>query len=62
MPIASHTKALLRILITELRVNSETDIQPTYRVMTPDRILMAGLAQRPKSGDGGNRTRVRSRV
>ena len=30
-----QTKALLRILIAELRVNSKTDIQPTYRIVTP---------------------------
>jgi exonuclease VII small subunit len=30
-----QTKALLRILIAELRVNSTTDIQPTYRIVTP---------------------------
>jgi len=30
-------KALLRILIAELRVNGKTDIQPTYRIITPDR-------------------------
>jgi hypothetical protein len=32
-----QTKALLRILIAELRVNSKTDIKPTYRIITPDR-------------------------
>jgi len=32
-----QAKALLRILIAELRVNSKTDIQPTYRIITPDR-------------------------
>lgn len=30
-----RTKALLRILIAELCVNSKTDIQPTYRIVTP---------------------------
>ena len=30
-----QTKALLRILIAELRVNSKTEIQPTYRIVTP---------------------------
>ena len=30
-----QTKALLRILIAELRVNSKTSIQPTYRIVTP---------------------------
>src|SRR6202044_876918 len=29
-----QTKALLRILIAELRVNSKTEIQPTYRIVT----------------------------
>ncbi|HXB65595.1 MAG TPA: recombinase family protein [Solirubrobacteraceae bacterium] len=38
-----QAKALLRILIAELRVNSKTDIQPTYRVLTPDRLLTAGV-------------------
>ncbi len=30
-----QTKALLRIVIAELRVNSKTDIQPTYRIVAP---------------------------
>jgi site-specific DNA recombinase len=30
-----QAKALLRILIAELRVNGKADIQPTYRVITP---------------------------
>lgn len=30
-----HTKALLRVLIQELRVNSRAEILPTYRVATP---------------------------
>lgn len=30
-----HTKALLRILIQELRVNSRAEILPTYRIATP---------------------------
>ncbi len=30
-----HTKALLRVLIQELRVNSRTEILPTYRIATP---------------------------
>jgi site-specific DNA recombinase len=30
-----QTKALLRILIAELRVNSKADIEPTYRIVTP---------------------------
>ncbi len=30
-----QTKALLRILIAELRVNSKTNIQPTYRIVAP---------------------------
>jgi hypothetical protein len=38
-----QTKALLRLLIDELRVNSKADIQPTYRVLTPDRLLTAGV-------------------
>jgi hypothetical protein len=31
------------MLIAELRVNSKADIQPTYRVLTPDRFLTAGV-------------------
>lgn len=38
-----QAKALLRILIAELRVNSKTDIRPTYRVITPDRTHTAGV-------------------
>lgn len=30
-----HTKALLRVLIQELRVNSRAEILPTYRIATP---------------------------
>lgn len=37
------TKALLRLLIAELRVNGRHDIQPTYRVITPDHIPTAGV-------------------
>jgi site-specific DNA recombinase len=36
-------KALLRILIAELRVNGRHDIQPTYRIITPDRTHTAGV-------------------
>jgi hypothetical protein len=38
-----QTKVLLRILIAELRVNSKTDIKPTYRIITPDRTHTAGV-------------------
>jgi hypothetical protein len=38
-----QTKALLRLLIAELRVNSKADIQPTYRVLRPGRFLTAGV-------------------
>ena len=38
-----QAKALLRILIAELRVNGRHDIQPTYRVIAPDRALTAGV-------------------
>ncbi|HUN79821.1 MAG TPA: hypothetical protein VMU32_12915, partial [Solirubrobacteraceae bacterium] len=47
-----QAKALLRILIAELRVNNKTDIQPTYRItdiqptyriITPDRTHTAGV-------------------
>jgi site-specific DNA recombinase len=38
-----QTKALLRLLIAELRVNSKADIQPTYRVLAPDRFVTAGV-------------------
>lgn len=40
---SEQTKALLRILIAELRVNSKTDIQPTYRIVAPDRTHTAGV-------------------
>lgn len=47
-----HTKALLRLLIAELRVNSKADIQPTYRVLTPDRLPTAGACPTSeKSGE-----------
>jgi hypothetical protein len=38
-----QTKALLRLLIAELRVNSKADIQPTYRVLTSGRFVTAGV-------------------
>jgi site-specific DNA recombinase len=38
-----QAKALLRLLIAELRVNGRHDIQPTYRVITPDRAHAAGV-------------------
>jgi hypothetical protein len=37
------TKALLRLLIAELRVNGKADIQPTYNVLTPERLPAAGV-------------------
>ena len=40
-----QTKARLRILIAELRVNGKTDTQPTYRIVAP------GFAQRQKKGE-----------
>lgn len=50
------SKASTSSVIAELRVNSKTDIRPTYR------IARQGLRNVRKSGDGGSRTRVRSRV
>jgi hypothetical protein len=48
-----QAKALLCLLIAEPRVNGRADIQPTYRVLTPDRFLTAGgLRNVRKSGDG----------
>jgi hypothetical protein len=38
-----QAKALLRILIAELRVNGRHDIQPTYRIITPDHAATAGV-------------------
>ncbi len=38
-----QAKALLRILIAELRVNGRHNIQPTYRVITPDHAATAGV-------------------
>ena len=32
----AQTKALLRLLIKELRVNSRSEILPTYRIVTPE--------------------------
>jgi len=33
--VLEQVKALLRLLIAELRVNGKTDIQPTYRIVAP---------------------------
>jgi hypothetical protein len=41
---SEQAKALLRLLIVELRVNGRDN--PTYRVITPDRAITAGFAQR----------------
>lgn len=38
-----QAKALLRLLAAELRVNGRHDIQPTYRVITPDHAATAGV-------------------
>jgi hypothetical protein len=38
-----QAKALLRLLIAELRVNGRHDIQPTYRVITPDHAATVGV-------------------
>jgi site-specific DNA recombinase len=48
---ATQIKALLRLLIAELRVNGRHDIQPTYRIIAPDRTHTAGV--RPPSGKVG---------
>jgi hypothetical protein len=49
-----QAKALLRILIAELRVNGRHDIQPTYRIITPDRAHTAGVcATSEKVGRAG---------
>jgi sugar-specific transcriptional regulator TrmB len=37
------TKALLRLLIAELRVNSKANIKPTYNVLTSGRLPTAGV-------------------
>ncbi|MGH2853408.1 MAG: recombinase zinc beta ribbon domain-containing protein [Solirubrobacteraceae bacterium] len=56
-----QTKALLRILIAELRVNGRHDIQPTYRVIMPDRAataegaVTAGVCATSGKVDGGER-------
>jgi hypothetical protein len=62
-----QTKALLRILIAELRVNSRHDIQSTHRIITPDRTHTAGVcatsekvgARMSRKADEG-RVRMRS--
>jgi site-specific DNA recombinase len=48
-----QAKALLRILIAELRVNSKTDIQPTYRIIAPDRTHTAGVCATSEKVDPG---------
>jgi len=58
-----QAKALLRLLIAELKVNGRADIRPTYRVVTP-----TGLRNVRKSGRNlsvrkpGRRCRSRSAV
>ena len=41
--MAVWSKASTSSVIAELRVNSKTDIQPTYRIITPDRTHKAGV-------------------
>jgi exonuclease VII small subunit len=53
----AQTKALLRILIAELRVNSKTSIQPTYRIVTP-----GVCATSEKVDPGGPRLNRKARV
>ncbi len=49
-----QAKALLRILIAELRVNGRHDIQPTYRVITPNHAAATGVCARSeKVGPAG---------
>jgi site-specific DNA recombinase len=49
-----RAKALLRLLIQELRVNSRSEIQPTYRLVTPmvcamsEKVGWAGLEPAPR--------------
>ena len=58
-----QAKALLRILIAELRVNSKTDIQPTYRIIASDRTHTAGVCATSEKVDaGGPRLNRRARV
>jgi chromosome segregation ATPase len=40
-----QAKALLRILIAELRVNGRHDIQPTYRIVTPGVCATSGKVE-----------------
>jgi chromosome segregation ATPase len=40
-----RAKALLRLLIAELRVNSKTDIQPIYRIITPTVCATSGKVE-----------------
>lgn len=44
-----QTKALLRLLIAELKVNSRQEIQPTYRIIDPSTVCIPPL----KVGDTG---------
>jgi hypothetical protein len=50
-----QAKALLRILIAELRVNGRHDIQPTYRVITPAQAATAGVCATSEKVDGSGR-------
>ncbi len=42
----AQTKALLRLLIKELRVNGRSEILPTYRVVTPEVCATTGSVER----------------
>jgi hypothetical protein len=49
---AEKTKALLRLLIAELRVNGKEDIVSTYNVPTPERLPVAGACATSESREG----------
>lgn len=57
-----QAKALLRILIAELRVNGRHDIQPTYRIITPDRTHTAGVCATSEKVETIGRSEAKSSV
>lgn len=57
-----QAKALLRLLIAELRVNSKTDIQPTYRIVMPDRTHTARVCATSEKVETIGRSEAKSSV
>jgi hypothetical protein len=59
---AGQSKALLRLLINDLRVNGRSEILPTYRIITPEVCAMSEEVEAAgiEPAFSGARRRIRS--